>query len=92
VVCQTSADGSFTPIPFGPSAWVLLRSFADFSCSGGATGRDGSPSHGSRFHVAVSFGSVSKLIMHGVLLVVLAYFLFRPQANACFRSAEIEAP
>jgi uncharacterized membrane protein HdeD (DUF308 family) len=44
------------------------------------------------FHVAVSFGSVSKLIMHGVLLVVLAYFLFRPQANACFRSAEIEAP
>lgn len=44
------------------------------------------------FHVAVSFDSRSKLIMHGALLVVLAYFLFRPQANAYFRSAEIEAP
>lgn len=44
------------------------------------------------FHVAVSFDSRSKLIVHGALLVLLAYFLFRTQANAHFRPAEEENP
>lgn len=44
------------------------------------------------FHVALSFDSVSKLAVHGALLVVLAYFLFRSQANGYFASANVEAP
>lgn len=44
------------------------------------------------FHVALSFGSVSKLAVHGALLVVLAYFLFRSRANGYFASANMESP
>src|SRR5690348_10682015 len=44
------------------------------------------------FHVALSFDSRSKLVVHGALLALLAYFLFRTQANAYFRPAELENP
>ena len=44
------------------------------------------------FHVALSFDSRSKFIVHGVLLALLAYFLFRKRANAYFRPAELENP
>jgi len=37
------------------------------------------------YHVILSaFHSVSELVMHGLLLVVIAYFLFRSQASAHF--------
>jgi hypothetical protein len=38
------------------------------------------------YHVVLSaFHSLSGLVMHAVLLAVVAYFLFRPQASAYFR-------
>ena len=38
------------------------------------------------YHVILSaFHSVSELVMHSLLFVVVAYFLFRPQASAYFR-------
>lgn len=43
------------------------------------------------FHVAVSIFDVwSALAIHTLLLVIFAYFLFRPAANRYFRSAETE--
>lgn len=40
------------------------------------------------YHVYLSsFHSVSEVVVHGVLLVVVTYGLFRPQASAYFRSA-----
>jgi len=40
------------------------------------------------YHVILSgFHSLSELAMHSVLLCVVAYFLFRPQASAYFRGA-----
>jgi hypothetical protein len=40
------------------------------------------------YHVILSaFHSLSELAMHGLLLGVIAYFLFRPQASAYFRRA-----
>jgi hypothetical protein len=37
------------------------------------------------YHVILSaFHSLSQLVMHGLLLVVIAYFLFRSQASAHF--------
>ena len=44
------------------------------------------------FHVIVSaFHSVSELVMHGLLCAVVAYFLFRRQASAYFRSVPGDA-
>ncbi|MGH9734455.1 MAG: hypothetical protein ACRD8A_07690 [Candidatus Acidiferrales bacterium] len=41
------------------------------------------------FHVIVgSFGSAQKLVVHGLLLAVIAYFLFRREATAYFRPAQ----
>lgn len=41
------------------------------------------------FHVIVaSLGSVQKLVVHGVLLAVIAYFLFRREAKDYFRPAQ----
>jgi hypothetical protein len=41
------------------------------------------------WHVGLSaFHELSELIMHSVLLVVIAFFLFRPQASAYFREAK----
>jgi len=41
------------------------------------------------WHVGLSaFHELSGLIMHSVLLVVIAFFLFRPQASAYFRAAK----
>ena len=41
------------------------------------------------FHVIVgSFGSIQKLIAHGLLLAVIAYFLFRREAGSFFRPAQ----
>jgi uncharacterized membrane protein len=38
------------------------------------------------FHVGVSaFGSVREMIAHSLFLVVIAYFLLRPDANRFFR-------
>jgi hypothetical protein len=38
------------------------------------------------YHVVLSaFHSISQLAMHGVLLAVITYFLFRPRASAFFR-------
>jgi len=43
------------------------------------------------FHVGVSaFHSRRELTVHSVLLVVLAYFLFRPEARAYFRGGTTE--
>lgn len=43
------------------------------------------------FHVAVSlFDTWSALAIHTLLLVIFAYFLFRPAANRYFRNAETE--
>lgn len=40
------------------------------------------------FHVVLSFfHSLSELVMHSLLLAVIGYFLFRPQAAAFFRGA-----
>ena len=40
------------------------------------------------FHVIVaSLGSAQKLVVHGLLLAVIAYFLFRQEAAAYFRPA-----
>ena len=40
------------------------------------------------YHVILSaFHPISGLIIHALLLVVIAYFLFRPQASAYFRGA-----
>ena len=41
------------------------------------------------FHVVLSFfHNLFELVMHSLLLVVITYFLFRPQAAAFFRGAE----
>lgn len=40
------------------------------------------------YHVILSaFHSLAELIVHGLLLAVIAYFLFRPSASAYFRGA-----
>jgi len=40
------------------------------------------------YHVILSaFHSMFELIMHGLLLAVVAYFLFRPRVSAYFRDA-----
>ncbi|MGH9907457.1 MAG: hypothetical protein ACRD8U_17950, partial [Pyrinomonadaceae bacterium] len=42
-------------------------------------------------HVILSsFHSLSELVLHSLLLVVVAYFLFRPRASAYFRAASNE--
>lgn len=38
------------------------------------------------FHVALSGHSLPRWIVHGLLLVLLAYFLFRPATAAYFRT------
>jgi hypothetical protein len=41
------------------------------------------------FHVAFSlFDSLPKAVVHGLLLVLIAYFLFRPNARAHFQHPE----
>jgi hypothetical protein len=43
------------------------------------------------YHVILSvFHPLPQLIMHGLLLVVMAYFLFRPRASAYFRGERAE--
>jgi tryptophan-rich sensory protein len=43
------------------------------------------------YHVILSaFHSFTELVMHGLLLGVTSYFLFRPQVAAYFRSATAE--
>jgi len=37
------------------------------------------------FHVAMSFDSLQKLVVHVLFLVVIAYFLFRPGAKTYFQ-------
>ena len=37
------------------------------------------------FHVALSFGSLQRLVVHTVILLLFVYLLFRPSANAYFR-------
>ena len=45
------------------------------------------------YHVILSaFHSLSELAMHGLLLGVVAYFLFRPQASAYFRATGAPHP
>lgn len=39
------------------------------------------------FHVAISFGSAQKLIVHSAILIVFAVVLFHPSSNAYFRRA-----
>jgi hypothetical protein len=43
------------------------------------------------YHVVLSaFHSRSELVMHSLLLVVIAYFLFRPKAVEYFRGSKVE--
>ena len=43
------------------------------------------------YHVVLSaFHSRSELIMHSLLLVVIAYFLFRPKVGEYFRGPRVE--
>ena len=43
------------------------------------------------YHVVLSaFHSVSELVVHSLLFVVIAYVLFRPPASAYFRSASAD--
>lgn len=45
------------------------------------------------YHVVLSaFHSLSQLVTHSVLLVVIAYALFRPRACVYFQSARAEEP
>ena len=45
------------------------------------------------YHVILSaFHAVSELVIHGVLLAVIAYFLLRAQVSAYFRGARVETP
>lgn len=45
------------------------------------------------YHVILSaFHSLSELAVHSLLLVVVAYFLFRPKASAYFRAASAPHP
>jgi uncharacterized membrane protein len=45
------------------------------------------------FHVALSvMHTPVELIMHAVLLVVIAFFLFRPKVSAYFRPAALARP
>ena len=42
------------------------------------------------YHVVLSaFHSLTEFAMHGVLLAVIGYFLFRPQASAFFRGRRV---
>ena len=43
------------------------------------------------FHVALSFGSLSQLIIHTLFLVAISWILFRAGAGRYFRGAPIEA-
>lgn len=40
------------------------------------------------FHVALSYGSLQKIVVHSLFLVVIAYFLFRPDARTYFQHRE----
>ena len=41
------------------------------------------------FHVAISFlNSMQQVLVHSLFLAVIAYLLFRPEANAYFRRVE----
>ena len=41
------------------------------------------------FHVGISFfDSLQKVVVHGLLLLLIAYFLFRPEARTYFRDRE----
>jgi predicted cobalt transporter CbtA len=41
------------------------------------------------FHVVVSFfHSIQQVVVHGLLFVLIAYFLFRPEARAYFQHQE----
>ncbi len=40
------------------------------------------------FHVAISFDSPQKLVVHSLFLVLIAYFLFRPDARTYFQRRE----
>jgi hypothetical protein len=41
------------------------------------------------FHVGISFfDSLQKVVVHGLLLLLIAYFLFRPEARIYFRQRE----
>jgi hypothetical protein len=41
------------------------------------------------FHVGISFfESLQKVVIHGLILLLIAYFLFRPEARAYFRHRE----
>jgi len=43
------------------------------------------------YHVILSaFHSLSELVMHILLFLVVAYFLYRPQASAYFRGTRVE--
>jgi hypothetical protein len=40
------------------------------------------------FHVAMSFGVLRQLAVHGVLIVLIVWCLFRPDASRFFRSTQ----
>ena len=41
------------------------------------------------FHVGISFfDSLQKVVVHGLILLLIAYFLFRPEARTYFRHRE----
>jgi hypothetical protein len=45
------------------------------------------------YHVILSaFHTLFELVMHSLLLVVVAYFLFRPKASAYFRASSAPHP
>ena len=40
------------------------------------------------FHVVISFPSIRQVVVHGLLLVLIAYLLFRPEVRAYFNHRE----
>ena len=40
------------------------------------------------FHVVISFPSMRQVVVHGLLFVMITYFLFRPEAKVYFNHRE----
>ncbi|MHB8814105.1 MAG: hypothetical protein ACYDAE_12640 [Steroidobacteraceae bacterium] len=41
------------------------------------------------FHVAISFGALRQLAIHGIFLILIAWFLLRPEASRFFQGSRL---
>jgi hypothetical protein len=41
------------------------------------------------FHVAISFGVLRQLALHGLFFILLVWFLFRPEASRFFQGSRL---